>query len=262
MSVGQISKIMGVSNNGMRFLEEEGLVDPRRNGENGYRRYGVHEQSVLYMYALYKQAGLKLGDIKEALQADPQDAADLIDSNVARLERELEEVKRHARAVKQLVEDASSSPSFSLEARPPLHCLRLQQGNAASAPSVWTPDLIEDHRPLIEDMPESFFGVLFTQAPTGTWDAERAIVTKEPVKGAAGHWGRIDYAPLDRCLRAVVRYPSSQAEASVIQESLAWARQHALNTDLSSPVVSRFLHLKKEADTIVYTLELWIPLVG
>ncbi|HGM3488157.1 TPA: MerR family transcriptional regulator [Clostridioides difficile] len=36
-TIGQVSKFLGISRDTLKFYEDKGLVNPKKNDENGYR---------------------------------------------------------------------------------------------------------------------------------------------------------------------------------------------------------------------------------
>ena len=43
MKINEVEALVGVTKKNIRFYEEQGLLSPRRNSENGYRDYGDAE---------------------------------------------------------------------------------------------------------------------------------------------------------------------------------------------------------------------------
>ena len=40
MKINEVEKLIGITKKNIRFYEEQGLLSPSRNRENGYRDYG------------------------------------------------------------------------------------------------------------------------------------------------------------------------------------------------------------------------------
>jgi len=47
VKINEVETLVGISKKNIRFYEEQGLLAPRRNSENGYRDYGEGEVAVL-----------------------------------------------------------------------------------------------------------------------------------------------------------------------------------------------------------------------
>ena len=50
IDVGQMAKLLGISGNGVRYLEDEGLVHPAQDEDNGHRRFTLEGQAAFYIY--------------------------------------------------------------------------------------------------------------------------------------------------------------------------------------------------------------------
>jgi DNA-binding transcriptional MerR regulator len=68
MKINEVEAQVGITKKNIRFYEEEGLLTPRRNRENGYRDYGEAELRTLRQIKLLRKLGLPLEEIRR-LQA-------------------------------------------------------------------------------------------------------------------------------------------------------------------------------------------------
>ena len=64
MKINEVEAQVGITKKNIRFYEEQGLVTPRRNSENGYRDYGPEEVAVLRRIKLLRKLGLPLEEIR------------------------------------------------------------------------------------------------------------------------------------------------------------------------------------------------------
>ena len=46
MKINEVEAQVGITKKNIRFYEEQGLLSPRRNSENGYRDYGEEEVKI------------------------------------------------------------------------------------------------------------------------------------------------------------------------------------------------------------------------
>jgi MerR family transcriptional regulator, copper efflux regulator len=68
MTIGEASRRSGWSPRMLRYLEQEGLVEPGRS-EAGYRRYGIRELNQLNALAeLRRRFGVELAELEFALR--------------------------------------------------------------------------------------------------------------------------------------------------------------------------------------------------
>lgn len=75
-TVKQVSDMSGVSVRTLHHFEDEGLIRPGRSA-NGYRAYTANDLDRLQQILLYRECGVKLGDIKGILEDgsfDPEQA--------------------------------------------------------------------------------------------------------------------------------------------------------------------------------------------
>ena len=64
MKINEVEAQVGITKKNIRFYEEQGLLSPRRNSENGYRDYGEAEVAVLRQIKLMRQLGVPLEEIR------------------------------------------------------------------------------------------------------------------------------------------------------------------------------------------------------
>ena len=64
MKINEVESQVGITKKNIRFYEEQGLLSPRRNSENGYRDYGEHDVVVLRQIKLMRKLGVPLEEIR------------------------------------------------------------------------------------------------------------------------------------------------------------------------------------------------------
>lgn len=67
MKINEAESLSGVSKKNIRFYEEQGLLRPRRNAENGYREYGEEEVQILLRIRLMRKLGVSIEEIRKML---------------------------------------------------------------------------------------------------------------------------------------------------------------------------------------------------
>ncbi len=70
MKIGSISKILDLTPETIRYYESEGIIDPARKADSGYRDYTVHDLSHLIQCMKYRAMGFSLKDVSAIMQAD------------------------------------------------------------------------------------------------------------------------------------------------------------------------------------------------
>lgn len=86
MKINEVEAQVGITKKNIRFYEEQGLLSPRRNSENGYRDYGEAEVAVLRQIKLMRKLGVPLEEIRK-MQAGGT-VADGMRRHLVTLERE------------------------------------------------------------------------------------------------------------------------------------------------------------------------------
>jgi DNA-binding transcriptional MerR regulator len=85
-TIRDLTKELGVSARTLRFYEEKGLVDPRRNGQE--RLYSRRDRARLKYVLMGKSVGFSLEDVREML-----DLYDLGDGRITQLKVALEKFR-------------------------------------------------------------------------------------------------------------------------------------------------------------------------
>ena len=68
MKTSEISKIVGISKRTLQFYDDEGMIKVERS-ENNYRLYDERTLETLWEIIIYKEMGMKIGEIKQLLDA-------------------------------------------------------------------------------------------------------------------------------------------------------------------------------------------------
>lgn len=87
MKINEVEAQVGITKKNIRFYEEQGLLAPPRNSENGYRDYGPEEVVALKQIKLLRKLGLPLEEIRR-MQAGGSTVADGMRRHLVTLERE------------------------------------------------------------------------------------------------------------------------------------------------------------------------------
>lgn len=65
LSIGELSRLSGVSPHTLRFYESEGILQPASRGANGHRRYSRNDLGWLEFVLRLKVTGMPLAEIRE-----------------------------------------------------------------------------------------------------------------------------------------------------------------------------------------------------
>ncbi len=67
MKINEVEPLVGITKKNIRFYEEQKLLFPRRNSENGYRDYGEEEIRILRRIKLLRKLGVPIEEIRQML---------------------------------------------------------------------------------------------------------------------------------------------------------------------------------------------------
>lgn len=87
MRINEVEALVGVTKKNIRFYEQQGLLSPRRNSENGYRDYSDGEVDALRRIKLLRKLGVPISEIRR-MQEGRQTVADGMRRHLVVLERE------------------------------------------------------------------------------------------------------------------------------------------------------------------------------
>lgn len=68
MKINQVEELVGITKKNIRFYEDQGLITPNRNLENGYRDYSLEDVKVLNQIKLLRRLEVPIEEIRR-LQA-------------------------------------------------------------------------------------------------------------------------------------------------------------------------------------------------
>ena len=87
MKINEVEAQVGITKKNLRFYEEQGLIAPRRNSENGYREYGPREVDQLRQVKLLRKLGVPLEEIRK-MQSGTHTVGDGMRRHLVTLERD------------------------------------------------------------------------------------------------------------------------------------------------------------------------------
>lgn len=102
MKINEVEAQVGITKKNIRFYEEQGLLTPRRNSENGYREYSQVEVEILRQIKLMRKLGVPLEEIRK-MQSGGHTVGDGMRRHLVSLEREkrnLEQAMELCRALR------------------------------------------------------------------------------------------------------------------------------------------------------------------
>ena len=103
LSIGQMARLNGVSEQALRLYDKEGLFSPlHRDAENGYRYYDIRQSAQLDMIQRMKALGMSLKDIKKQLKHfDPDMLKDILYRNLDEIDKRSRELMYQRKAIER-----------------------------------------------------------------------------------------------------------------------------------------------------------------
>ncbi len=101
MKINEAEALSGVPKKNIRFYEEQGLLCPRRNAENGYREYGEEEVQILLRIRLMRKLGVPIEEIRKMLDGT-HTVGDGMRRHLISLEREKRNLEQSMRLCEEL----------------------------------------------------------------------------------------------------------------------------------------------------------------
>lgn len=101
MKINEVEAQVGITKKNIRFYEEQGLLAPRRNSENGYREYGPLEVEQLRQIKLLRKLGVSLEEIRK-MQAGIWTVGDGMRRHLVSLEREKKNLEQSIQLCRSL----------------------------------------------------------------------------------------------------------------------------------------------------------------
>ena len=111
MKINQVEQLVGITKKNIRFYEEQGLLSPGRNRENGYRDYTEEDVKKLEQIKLLRKLGLPLEEIR-LMQTGKSTVADSMKRHLVTLEREQQNVSHSIKLCEMMKEKKGFFPTW------------------------------------------------------------------------------------------------------------------------------------------------------
>ena len=92
MKIYQVEELVGITKKNIRFYEDEGLLTPERNPENGYREYTQKDVRCLQKIKLLRKLSVPIEEIRR-LEKGECDFSGVMSVQIEKLEKEAEQAE-------------------------------------------------------------------------------------------------------------------------------------------------------------------------
>jgi len=107
LTVTRLARECGLSRSTVLYYEAMGLLKPVRRSAGNYRLYGERDLDRLRQVCIYREAGLKLSDIRSILDRPGGDAAAVLRRRFVELGGEIARLREHQRAIARLLDSTN-----------------------------------------------------------------------------------------------------------------------------------------------------------
>ena len=129
MKINEVETIAGITKKNIRFYEEQGLLFPRRNPENGYREYGDEEVQILRRIKLLRKLGVPIEEIRQMFSGS-HTLADGMRRHLISLERERRNLEQSIALCQEM--QKSDIPAAMLDAEELLRYMEQMEQHGTS----------------------------------------------------------------------------------------------------------------------------------
>lgn len=101
MKINEVEALAGITKKNIRFYEEQGLLHPKRNSDNGYRDYGEAEVRTLRQIKVLRKLGVPIEEIRRMLDGT-RTVADGMRRHLVSLNRERRNLEQSIELCREL----------------------------------------------------------------------------------------------------------------------------------------------------------------
>ena len=103
-SISQLGRDFGLSRSTLLYYDRIGILNPSSRGQNGYRRYGQREYERLQRICRYRELGLSLKDIRQALLTGTRPSKKMLKQRLEEVEQQIKGLERHKRLLNGMLQ--------------------------------------------------------------------------------------------------------------------------------------------------------------
>ncbi len=138
MKINEVEALAGITKKNIRFYEEQGLLSPRRNADNGYRDYSQEDIQILLQIKLLRKLGVPIEEIRQ-MQSGTHTVGDGMRRHLITLERDRANLDQSIALCQRL--QSIPSPLSTLDAQSLLGEMTAMEQEGASFQNKHTQDV-------------------------------------------------------------------------------------------------------------------------
>lgn len=227
----QLSEILGVSRDALRYYEEQGIINPKQNEANNYRQYDFYDIYTLMVTDFYKKRNLSIKEVKK-LQVGSE-----IDELGALLENKASELEEAIRMKQYMLQKINETREFCEEVKKSLNQYSIRElptheviGEISDFNAFLEYPVILENMDQMKDDILSKIMRKFTFDETGFLDTKMYIVEKPETKLKDKSKTYIEYS---KCIYTIVedgRYQNGNEDIkhNVFESTLNWGNEQRL----------------------------------
>lgn len=103
MKINQVEELVGITKKNIRFYEEQGLINPERNRDNGYREYSLKDVELLNKIKLLRSLEVPIEEIRK-LETGEVSMSDCLDRHISHYTHRQREMDIMKEMCKEIIE--------------------------------------------------------------------------------------------------------------------------------------------------------------
>ncbi len=114
MKINQVEELVGITKKNIRFYEEQGLICPERNRDNGYREYSMRDVELLNKIKLLRRLDVPLEEIRK-LESNDISINDCLDRHISHFTHRQKELDIMKEMCKKIMNDGDEFQSLKAD---------------------------------------------------------------------------------------------------------------------------------------------------
>ena len=103
MKINQVEELVGITKKNIRFYEEQGLICPERNRDNGYREYSLKDVELLSKIKLLRSLDVPIEEIRK-LESNEVSMIDCLDRHISHFTHRQQELNVMKEMCREMIE--------------------------------------------------------------------------------------------------------------------------------------------------------------